>query len=223
MNNVESESSAWARSAKTCAVFLVWPAVALMCTSCSHAPSMRYYTLAMSPPVAAGDPKTSFILGVEPFRGPDILRDDRILYYQSPTQLGCYQQHRWVTDPATMLQELTQRRLRQTGVFAQVRLAPFREPVDYVLKGRVLSLEEVDYPSGVQGRVGLELSLLRARDRKVVWSAQRQVDHAVREQGVGGVVNALDDATKQILEGMTQAIVAQVESDYRASKDKTTQ
>jgi ABC-type uncharacterized transport system auxiliary subunit len=149
------------------------------------------------------------------------LRDDRILYYQSPTQLGFYQQHRWAADPATMLQELTRRRLEQTGVFVQVQSAPLREPVDYVLRGRVLSLEEVDYQGGVKGRVGLQLSLLRSRDRKVVWSAHRQVETAVQEAGVAGVVNALDDAVNRILEEITLAIVAQVENDFQALPGST--
>lgn len=215
MKNAEFESNTSRRSAGAC-VFLAW-LVAALGASCGHAPTLWYYTLRMSAPPPAGDPKTSFVLGVEPFRCADILRDDRILYYQSPTQVGFYQQHRWAADPATMLQELTRRRMEQTGVFAQVQSAPPREPVDYVLKGRVLSLEEIDDQGGVKGRVGLQLSLLRSRDRKVVWSARRQVETAVREAGVVGVVNALDDAVNQILEETTRAIVAQVESDFQAS------
>jgi ABC-type uncharacterized transport system auxiliary subunit len=223
VKNAEFESHTRARSAGAC-ILLGWLVVASG-ASCGRAPSLRYYTLRMPAPPAAGDPTqraTSFVLGVEPFRGADVLRDDRILYYESPTQLGFYQQHRWAADPTVMLQELTQRRLQQTGVFAQVQSAPLREPVDYVLKGRVLSLEEVDYQGGVKGRVGLQLSLLRSRDHKVVWSAQRQVESGVREQGVVGVVNALDDAVNQILEEITRAIVAQAESDFQMSAGKTT-
>jgi len=215
-------SKALAHNAGAC-ILLGWLVVASG-PSCGHAPSLRYYTLRMSAPPAEGDParrRTSFVLGVEPFRGTEILRDDRILYYESPTQLGFYQQHRWVTDPAEMLQELTRRRLEQTGVFARVQSAPLREPVDYVLKGRMLSLEEIDYQGAVKGRVGLDLTLLRSRDRKVVWSARRQVETPVREAGVVGVVNALDDAVNRILEEMTHAIVAQVETDFQALTGRT--
>jgi len=222
VKNVEFESNAQARSVRAC-ILLAWLVVSLA-TSCGHAPSLHYYTLRTSAPPATSDPAhraTSFVLGVAPFRGAEILRDDRILYYQSPTQLGFYQQHRWAADPATMLQELTRRRLEQTGVFVQVQSAPLREPVDYVLRGRVLSLEEVDYQGGVKGRVGLQLSLLRSRDRKVVWSAHRQVETAVQEAGVAGVVNALDDAVNRILEEITLAIVAQVENDFQALPGST--
>jgi ABC-type uncharacterized transport system auxiliary subunit len=231
VKNAEFASNARERSVSA-RILLGWLVVTCS-ASCGRAPSLRYYTLRMSAPPAAGDPAqraTTFVLGVEPFRGPDLLRDERILYYDSPTQLGFYEQHRWAAEPAAMLQELTLRRLQQTGVFAQVQSAPEREPVDYVLKGRVLSLEEVDYPEtpsgpgrgGVRARAGLEVSLLRSHDRKVVWSVRRQAESAVQAEGVTGVVNALDEAVNRILEEITHAIVAQVESDFQASAGRAT-
>jgi len=48
------------------------------------------------------------------------------------------------------------------------------------------------------------------------------VENSVQEEGVPGVVSALNAATKQILDEMIPAIVAQVESDYRAAADKAT-
>src|SRR5271167_2099890 len=202
MKNAELESNAWGRSAAACAGSLAWLAVAVLCASCGGARPVHYYTLQMPAPANTGDPKTNFVLGVEPFRATEALRDDRIPYYQSPTQLNFYQQHRWDADPATMLSALAQRQLQQTGVFAQVRLAPFLEPVDYVLRGRVLSFSEVDYQGGVKARVGLRLTLLRMPDRKVAWSAERQVENVVQEQGVPSVVSALNAGTKQILDEM---------------------
>ncbi len=204
------------------AVAAGWLAAAALCASCGGARPVHYYTLQMPAPAQIGDPRTNFVLGVQQFRAPEPLRDDRILYYQSPTQLNYYQQHRWDSDPATMLSALAQRELQQTGVFAQVLLVPYLGNADYVLRGQVLSFSEVDYQGGVKARVGIGLTLLRMPDRKVAWSAQRQVENVVQEQGVPGVVNALNAATKQILDEMIPGIVAQVESDYRASTSKTT-
>jgi ABC-type uncharacterized transport system auxiliary subunit len=221
MKSVESELSAWVHRVRV-AVAAGWLAAAALCVSCGGARPVHYYTLQMPAPAQVGDPRTNFVLGVQQFRAPEPLRDDRILYYESPTQLNYYQQHRWDVDPATMLSALAQRELQQTGVFAQVWLAPYVGNADYVLRGQVLSFSEVDYQGGVKARVGLGLTLLRVPDRKVAWSAQRQVENVVQEQGVPGVVNALNAATKQILDEMIPGIVAQVESDYRASTSKTT-
>jgi ABC-type uncharacterized transport system auxiliary subunit len=220
MKNVESELSAWVSKVRAAAV-AGWLA-AVLCASCGGARPVYYYTLQMPAPAQVGDPRTNFVLGVQQFRAAEPLRDDRIIYYQSPTQLNFYQQHRWDADPATMLSALAQRELQQTGVFAQVGLAPYVGSVDYILRGQVLSFSEVDYQGGVKARAGLRLTLLHMPDRKVAWSAERQVENVVQEQGVPSVVSALNAATQQILDEMIPGIVAQVESDYRASTSKTT-
>jgi len=220
MKNAELELSVCARNRRAVAAAGCLT-VAVLCASCGGARPVHYYTLQMPAPAQVGDPRTNFVLGVQQFRAPGPLRDDRILYYESPTQLNFYQQHRWGADPATMLAALAQRELQQTGVFAQVWLAPYQGNVDYVLRGQVLSFSEVDYQGGVKARVGLGLTLVRSSDRKMAWSAQRQLENPVQEQGVAAVVSALNAGTKQILDEMIPGIVAQVESDYRASTGKT--
>lgn len=121
-----------------------------------------------------------------------------------------------------MLSELVGRWLEQTGVFAQVRVSPSREPVDYLLRGRVLSFEEVDYEGGAKGRVGLALTLVRLQDHKTVWSATRQLENAVQEKGVPGVVNALNSSSQQLLDGALPGVVTQVERDFKETSEKGT-
>jgi ABC-type uncharacterized transport system auxiliary subunit len=194
----------------------------LMWASCSGTPPMHYYTVQTPSAPAPDDPTTNLVLGVERFRGPDIMRGDRIVYYQSSTQLNFYQQHRWSANPTAMLAEMCQRWLEQKGVFDQVQLAPYRDPVDYTLRGRVLDFEEVDDPAGVKGRVGLELTLVRSRNRQTIFFERRQVETAAQEKGMAGVVSALTRATQQLLDEMMPTLVAKVENDYRDSSNKTT-
>jgi ABC-type uncharacterized transport system auxiliary subunit len=187
----------------------------LVLASCGGTPPMHYYTLQTPSAPASSDPTTNLVLGVEDFRGPDTMHDDRIVYYQSSTQLNFYQQHRWSADPTAMLADLCHRWLEQKGIFADVRLAPYRDPVDYTLRGRVLDFEEVDDPTGVKGRVGLELTLVRSRDRQVVFFGRRQAEVAAQEKGLAGVVSALNSAAQQLLDEMMPGLVARVENDYR--------
>lgn len=189
--------------------------VVLAAMSCGGLPRTNYYTLRLSSPPPARDPKTGFVLGVEHFRAPEILRDDRIVFYESPTQLNFYQYHRWGSDPTSMLTELVARRLEQTGVFAVVHLLPSREPVDYFLRGRLLSFEEVDYETGVRGRVGLDLTLVRSRDQKMLWSETRQVESATQGKGVPGVVDALNAASQQLLDEALPGLIASIEHDFQ--------
>lgn len=190
----------------------------MMGASCGGVPKTYYYTLRVPPAPAATDPKTNFSLAVEHFRATQMLRDDRIVFYKSPTELGFYQHHRWSADPATMLTERTARWLEEMGVFTQVRMLPSREPVDYTLKGHLLGFEEIDYEGGGKGRVALELTLVRTRDRRVVWSFTRRAEHSIEEKGMTGVVNALNASSEDLLGQALPALAQQVERDFAESQ-----
>jgi len=198
----------WSHGRAALALLLVLASV-----SCGSVPRTSYYTLRVPAPPEAKDPKTALVLGVEHFRAAEILRDDRIVFYESPTQMNFYQYHRWSADPATMLTELVARRLDQAGAFAAVRRLPSRDPVDYVLRGHVHNFEEVDYESGVHARVTVEMALVRSRDRKTLWSQSRQVETATQGKGVPGVVDALNTATVRLMDELLPVLVAQVEQD----------
>jgi cholesterol transport system auxiliary component len=190
----------------------------LASASCGGAiPKTYYYTLQAPAPPPSNDPKTNFVLGVERLRAPEMLRDDRIVYYESPTQINFYQYHRWGADPAALLTEFLAQWLDGMGVFAQVRLLPGREPLDYALRGQVLSFEEVDYEGTTRARVALELTLVRSRDHKVVWSARSQKETPAGEKSVAAVASALSDSSHQLLREMLPGLVAQIEKDYQAN------
>ena len=46
-----------------------------------------------------------------------------------------------------------------------------------------MDFEEVDEPTGVKGRVSLELTLIRSRDRQVVFFERRQAEVGAEEKG----------------------------------------
>jgi ABC-type uncharacterized transport system auxiliary subunit len=218
---VEFSSSVWKRNLRSGA----WVALGLLATfvsvGCGGVPKTYYYTLQVPAAPSANDPKTGYIVGVDRFRAPAMLRDDRILYYVSPTQMNYYQYHRWAADPATMLSEFTVQWLASTGVFAAARLLPTRERLDYTLAGRVLNFEEVDHEGSGNVRVALELSLTRASDRKVVWSSRKATEAPVQERGVEGIASALNASCAQLLREMIPGLIAQVEQEYQASQGQT--
>jgi len=194
---------------------------AVICAACGSLPRTYYYTLPQPPPPPANDLKTNLVLGVERLRAAEVLRDDRIVFYESPTQLNFYQYHRWSSDPAAMVSELVVRKLSQMAIFAEVRRVPSRDPVDYVLKGQLLNFEEVDDGTGVKGRVGLELTLVRSRDHKAVWSDTRRVERAAQGKGVPGVVSALNAASEQLLGEALAGLAAQVEREFAQQSEKS--
>lgn len=212
MKSVESGWNVWKRGRRSLRVAaMAFAAVALV--SCGSAPRPNYYTLRVPAAPAAHDPKTAAVLGVERLGAPEVLGNDRILYYESPTQLNFYENHRWSSDPSSLVRDSLAGQLSEAGVFSEVRLLPARDPVDYLLRGRLLNFEEVDFEGGVKGRVRLELTLVRVRDRKVLWSDVRQALVSALGKEVAGVVEAVNAASDQVLKELVPALLAQVKQD----------
>ena len=214
---VEFSSNVWKRSflGRACAVLGLL--ASLVAAGCGGVPKVSYYTLQVPAAPAPTDPRTDFVLGVEHFRAPVILRDDRIVYYVSPTQINFYQNHRWGADPATLVSDFTSQWMDSTGVFSQVKTLPVRDRVDYTLGGSILSFEEVDSDGGAKVRLGLALSLVRTSDHKMVWSSEQRQETPLAEHGVEGVASALNASCAQVLREMTPGLIAQIEQDFKSS------
>ncbi len=218
---VASWWNAW--KAKRTDPLLVAGGLLVLCLSisCGGLPRTYYYTLRTPAPPVTSDPRTGFALGVEHFRAPEMLRDDRIVYYQSPTEVNYYEHHRWSSDPPALLTESTAEWINNAGVFGQVVMLPSRQPVDYILHGRVEHFEEVDYEAGGKARVSLELTLVCARDHKVAWSGRNSAEAPLEGKGMAGVANSVNAAVDQLLRGLLPGLVAQVEKDYKASQGQS--
>jgi cholesterol transport system auxiliary component len=183
--------------------------------ACGHVPRTRYFTLSTPAPAPGVDSKTPFVLDVPRFQAAEGLRDDRILYFPAPTELNYYRYHRWVAQPADLMAELVADRLRGTGAFAEVRLFPREKPGDYILRGRLSHLEELDDQPGGRVRVGVALELIRSRDQKTVWKDRRVVVGEIPDKGVEGVVAALNASAGRLLDQMLPGLVTQAERDSR--------
>jgi ABC-type uncharacterized transport system auxiliary subunit len=213
----ESSSNVWKRSfaARTSVVLALL--MVLLAGACGGVPKAHYYTLQVPAAPAPTDARTDYVLGVEHFRAPQILRDDRIVYYVTPTQINFYQNHRWGSDPATLLSDYAAQWMDSSGVFSQVKALPARERVDYTLGGSVLNFEEVDSDGGAKVRLTLALSLVRASDHKLVWSGKQSQETPLSERSVEGVATALNASCALVLREMTPGLIAQIEQDYKSS------
>ncbi|MEJ2007406.1 MAG: ABC-type transport auxiliary lipoprotein family protein [Acidobacteriota bacterium] len=215
MKTVVSQSKGWENSAGYLKAVGVALLAVLMCTACASTPKTRYYTLHVPPSPGASTPRTHLVLQVERFDASDILRDDRIIYYKSPTELNFYRERRWSSDPGELLTELAVKYFAGTGLFRQVYLYPAPIHADYTLQGRVLDLAQMQYEKGAreglgQGKVGLKLELIRTDRNKVVWSARLEDSAPIRNEKIQGVVDALNRAAGDVMQkaygGISQVI-----------------
>lgn len=177
---------------------------ALFCLACASTPKTRYYALRTPSAPAAATPRTNFILQVERFDVPDLLLDNRIIYYTSPTQLNFHEYHRWSSDPGNLLSEVVMKFFAGTGLFEQVYAYPSPVRADYTLRGRVLDLEELKYDTDDGGksgsaRLGLKLDLLQSQEDKVVWSARLEQTEPIQKNNVQGAVDAMNIVAERLL------------------------
>ncbi len=183
------------------------------CMACGgKVPPTNYYALNLSAPApaAAALEHTAVLM---PMRAGRVIRQGRIVYRESPEQVGFYEYHRWAEDPADSVGQSLLRQIMALGTFASI--APFdgRTAADFVLRGELRRIEEVDHGGGVRATVEIALELVDAETARVVWSGSATKTEAVQVGEVRSVVSrmsaAADQAIKQLAGELDRHLRAQ--------------
>ena len=182
-------------------------ALAALAAGCGGAiPKTNYYVIEL--PAVAPQPSqpAPYSLAVMPFRAPEQLEQDRIVYRPSPQEVGFYDYHRWAARPAPVVTSALVDRLRAQRLFEGVSLFDGRTKADYLVRGRVDRLEEVDSGGSVSVRVELSAEVVEAKTNRTVWSGAGAHSGPVNESDVKAVVaemgRGIDAALRQIALGI---------------------
>jgi ABC-type uncharacterized transport system auxiliary subunit len=169
-------------------------------------PATRYYALDAGLPAAPPPASAKFPLevAVARFRTPQMLAQDRVVFRPSPVQVDYYNYHRWSGFPADLVTEAFIGHLRRSGLFKSVSSIQSGAKADILMRGQILSLEEVNSGDGVAARVALTLEALDNKTRAVVWSGRASHENAVAERTVEGVVRELNDGVRKCFEQLSQ-------------------
>ena len=141
-----------------------------------------YYMLALAPSKgpAANEGYKLPAVAVQRFETPAYLRQGRIVYRQTPEQIGFYEYHRWASDPGQVVTTAMIDSLRAAGVFSTVQTYDGEAHAPYVLQGRLEHLDEVDYENGVRVEVRLYAQLLDTKTGTAVWAGDTTKKHNCR-------------------------------------------
>ena len=171
-------------------------------SGCGAARPMKFYTLE-TPPVETQAPAAQFPveLMVGRLHATRLLHDDRIVYGISPVEMGVYNGHRWAEPPPGMIETMLIQQLRATGRYKSVQRLAGAARGEYIVRGRLISLEELDQPSGIVARFSLQLELFQLKTGMVVWSQTYEHDEPVTKKTVNDVVVALQ---KNVQTGLRQ-------------------
>jgi ABC-type uncharacterized transport system auxiliary subunit len=169
-------------------------------------PPTSYYVLDLPAPEAKPPNTLPYTAVIMPFRTSEMLVQDRIIYRESPSQVGFYEYHRWAEDPSTTIVRSMLNQLRAKGAFD--RVVPFegRTKVDYVVRGRLERLEEIDYGGGVSVQVKVSAQLVDASTNRPVWSDVSEATSPVTTAEVRTVVEQMSSAVSSAVSRLVDGI-----------------
>jgi uncharacterized lipoprotein YmbA len=169
-------------------------------------PKTRYYVLALPAPAPQTREASSFTAAVMPFRAPGQLEQDRIVYRPSAVEIDFYEYHRWAERPASTLTTAFVERLRVQRLFSNVTVFDGKGRPDYLIRGRVDRLEEVDSPEGVSVRVELSAEAVDGKSLKTVWTGAASHSGPVTHGEVTAVVTEISRGVDACLGQLTASL-----------------
>jgi ABC-type uncharacterized transport system auxiliary subunit len=167
----------------------------LAMTNCGATRPISYYTLntapAPNPSVTVNnDAPLPVTILVGRIAASHLYLNDPIVYSDGGVEMGTYEYHRWEGIPTEMLETMLTQSLRSNGRFRSVGRLGSGARGDYILRGHLYSLEEIDSPA-VTARFSLELELFQPKTGLVVWTRSYSHDEPVAHKTVQAVVEAL--------------------------------
>jgi uncharacterized lipoprotein YmbA len=171
-----------------------------------------YYSLSIppAPPLETAAAWPTGTLAVRRFETPAYLRQGRIVYRETPDQIGFYEYHRWATDPGAAISTAVLDSLRANHCFSLVGLYNSEQRPDYLLTGRVERLDEIDYGGRVRVEARLSAELTNMRTGAVVWTGSANQTSNVDTRNVNSVVaemnTAVEGSIQRLLAGMQEKL-----------------
>jgi ABC-type uncharacterized transport system auxiliary subunit len=131
-----------------------------------------------------------------------LLRQDRIIYRPSPEEVGFYEYHRWAELPNETVTKAIADQLRRRQVFQSVEISDSGVS-NYVLRGNIDRLQEVDYKGAVRVQVSISAELEDPARRQIIWSSAASTECVVAKGEVRAVVAAMGQASHQSIVRLT--------------------
>lgn len=194
---------------------LAWPLVGL--PACKSTPKIRHYQVIAEPIEQGPRQPAEVVLAVDYLSANAAYDDPRIVYRENPYRLDYYHYHRWTASPSVMITDAMRELFQRSGHFKAVT-SGYTSGVDVLLRGRVVSLEEVDVSEGEWvARLVLDLQLQDVDSGLVIWSRTLRRDQPVEQRDPEGVARALSAALRELVAEISPQLI---EARERAARSR---
>jgi len=184
----------------------------LLMAGCAAVRYPTYYALnvAPAPKPAADDGRRSIVVAVRQFETADYIRQGRIVYRETPQEIGFYDYHRWAADPGATITTAVIDALRSARLFSAVVPYDGQEKQECVLSGRLARLDEVDYGGGVRVETRLVAELVNRRTGEMLWTGEASETSTIETRTVAAVVGAMSHAVQTSIDRLISSMDQQV-------------
>ena len=185
-----------------------WASALLMAGCGGNILYPHYYALEIPPAPRAvkSGPRLPATVAVRRFETPSYLRQGRIVYRQAPVEIGFYEYHRWATDPAAMVTSAVIDSLRSSQLFSYVKPYDGQGQQDYLMRGRLEQLEEIDSAGSVRVAVKLSADMVDLRSGAMVWAGEGDETLEVETRNVNSVVVEMSHALQRSIDRLVASL-----------------
>lgn len=185
--------------------------------NCGASRPVKYYVLdANVPPASPAQPLPVTVL-VGRIATTQLYRADRLVYGSGPVLLGTYEYERWAESPADMIQDILITSLRHSGQYRSVSRMSSSMRADYVVRGRLFGLYDVENKSQIAARFSMQLDLFDPKSGMTVWSDNYSHDEPVSGKKISDVVEALDKTVSIGIQQLTTNMAGYISTHLPAA------
>ena len=190
-------------------------ALTLLLASCGGGVRRPHYYALEIPPAPDRMPSAPRFPGtvvVCRFETPSYLRQGRIVYRETPEEVGFYEYHRWAAEPAETATMAMIDTLRSARLFSFVRRYDGHNQQDYLLAGRLERLEEIDYGGPVRVEAKMSAELVNLRTGATEWTGDAPATLNVENRNVDSVVRAMSRAVQNSIDQLVANLDQRISS-----------
>jgi len=211
-----SKSSAGGAMMKSLVRMSVICTMTLLIAGCGGGVRRPHYYALEIPPAPDRMPSTPRFPGtmaVCRFDTPSYLRQGRIVYRETPEEVGFYDYHRWAAEPGETITTAMIDALHSSRLFSVVKRYDGHNQQDYMLVGRLERLEEIDYGGPVRVEAKISAELVNLRTGATEWTGDARQTLSVENRNVNSVVKAMNGAVRNSIDQLLASLGQQPLSD----------
>lgn len=191
----------------------------LVLAGCISSPSRQYFELNLSVETVSPDARFDRILMIDDVMIENVYDDYRIVYRVSPYEINYYSYVFWADKPDILFEDSIASYFAEKELFQDVVLEFDQPPPDWILKARILIIEEVDEEPAWSARLAMEMKVLDSTTQKVLVSHRFDRREKLGSNDVGRLPVVVSRILKEELEVLTKRMMEVMNGSTDAATD----